>query len=157
MRQSLVLLGLCVAVGCGAARPPPAELDGRWSTTAAACAGGVAVEFGEDAISAIYGRERQILFHHPRYEVQGAGQDFRVRITYDLPQLPGGARSAGAHGVLVLIRAGARLEPVSHTLIDPRTGAARMRISDDPAARALMLTPCDAHPWREALRGRTRL
>lgn len=158
VRQLIASFGLSVAAaGCGTPPPPPAELSGLWSAGEAACRGGVGVEFGAEAIAAVYEDERQTLFQHPRYAVQTHGDDFRVRITYDLPRLAGGASSAGAHGVLVLARAGSLLAPVSHTLVDPRTGAARMRISDDSAVTALTLTPCGDHPWREPLRGRSRI
>jgi hypothetical protein len=153
-RQLIAWLGLSVAAGCSSAQPPP-ELAGLWSAGEAACRGGVGVVFGAEAIEAVYDDERQTLFEHPQYELEAAGEDFRVRITYDLPQLPGGARAAGAHGVLVLARDGDAIAPVSNTLIDPRTGAARTRIGADPAVRALTLTPCGDHPWREPLRGRS--
>jgi hypothetical protein len=156
VRQLIAWFGLSVATGCGAAQPPPAELSGLWSPSEAACAGGVGVEFGAEAIAAVYEDERQTLFHHPRYQVEAGGERFRVRITYDLPRIAGGVRSAGAHGVLVLERDGAVIAPVSNTLVDPRTGAARMRIADDPAVTALTLTPCGDHPWREPLRGLIR-
>jgi hypothetical protein len=153
-RQLIAWLGLSVAAGCGASQPPPAELSGLWSASQPACEAGVGVEFGAEAIDAVYENERQTLFLHPRYTVEGVGDAFRVRITYDLPRFVGGARSAGAYGVLVLAREGAMIAPASHTLMDPRTGAARVRIADDPATTALTLTPCGAHPWREPLRGR---
>lgn len=156
-RQFIALLGLSVAAGCEASQPPPAELSGLWSAGQAACAAGVGVEFGTEAIEAVYEHERQTLFQHPSYEVEAAGDAFRVRIIYDLPRITGGVRAAGAHGVLVLQRQGAMIAPVSHTLIDPRTGAARLRIADDPAAAALTLTPCGDHPWRETLRGRSQI
>jgi len=156
-RQFIALLGLSVAAGCGASQPPPAELYGLWSAGPAACNAGVGVEFGAEAIEAVYEDERQTLFQHPRYQVEATGAEFRVRILYDLPRLAGGARSAGAHGVMVLAREGERIAPVSHNLVDPRTGAARMRIAEDPAVRALTLTPCGDHPWREPLRGRSQL
>lgn len=157
VRQLIAWLGLSVAAGCTAAQPPPAELSGLWSAGPAACAAGVGVEFGAEAIEAVYEDERQTLFLHPRYEIEAAGDDFRVRISYDLPRVAGGARSAGAHGVVVLARQGASIAPISHSLVDPRTGAARLRIADDPAATALTLTPCGEHPWRETLRGRSHL
>jgi hypothetical protein len=158
VRQFIALLGLSVAAGCGATQPPPAELSGLWSAGPAACNAGVGVEFGAEAIAAVYEDERQTLFDHPRYQVEAAGDAFRVRITYDLPRITGGTRSAGAHGVVVLARQGEGLAPVSHNLVDPRTGAARLRIAaDDPAMRALTLTPCGDHPWRAPLRGRSQL
>lgn len=150
-------ISLSVASACGAAAPPPAELAGLWSAGDAACRAGVGVEFGMEAIQAVYEDERETLFAHPRYEVQAEGRDFRVRITYDLPHAAGGAQSAGAHGVVVLARDGARLTPVQHNLIDGRTGAARVRIDDDPVDTLLALTPCGAHPWREPLRGRSEI
>ncbi len=156
-RQLIASFGLLVAAGCAAPQPPPAELSGLWSAGEAACRGGVGIEFGTEAIEAVYEHERQTLFQHPTYAVQARGDEFRVRITYDLPRFAGGASTAGAHGVLVLKRAGSMLAPVSHTLVDPLTGAARMRLGDDPAVRALTLTPCGEHPWREPLRGRNRI
>lgn len=156
-RRLIAWIGLSVAAGCGAVQPPPVELTGFWSANAAACAAGVGVEFGQEAIVAVYRDERQTLFQHPRYEVEAVGDTFRVRITYDLPRLPGGAGSAGARGMVVLARQGAVIAPVSHTLMDARTGAARTRIAHDPAAVALTLTPCGDHPWRERLRGRSQV
>jgi hypothetical protein len=157
-RLLIASLGLSVAAGCTSSQPPPAELSGLWSAGPAACDAGVGIEFGAEAISAVYDEERQDLFQHPRYEVEAVGDEFRVRIRYDLPRVAGGARSVGAHGVVVLEREGATISPVSHILVDPRTGAARLRIADDPAATALTLTPCGNHPWREEpLRGRRQV
>jgi hypothetical protein len=63
---------------------------------------------------------------------------------------------AGAHGVLVLVRQpDGGIAPLTHSIVDARTGSSRMRIADDPAVQALTLAPCGAHPWREDLRGRT--
>lgn len=154
-RQLIAWLALSVAGGCGASQPPPAELAGLWSAGPAACAAGVGVEFGAEAIAAVYEDERDVLFQHPRYHVEGRDEQFRVRITYDLPRVPGGARSAGAYGIVVLAREGATIAPVTHALVDPRTGAARLRIENDPAVTALTLTPCGNHPWQEPLRGRS--
>lgn len=155
-RRLIACLALTVAGGCNSSQPPPAELAGLWSAGPAACAAGVGVEFGAEAISAVYEDDRQVLFQHPRYHVEGRDERFRVRITYELPRIPGGARSAGAHGILVLAREGAVIAPVSHALVDPRTGAARLRIENDPAVTALTLTPCGDHPWQEPLRGRSQ-
>ncbi|HYD73578.1 MAG TPA: hypothetical protein VEF55_10595 [Candidatus Binatia bacterium] len=157
LRQLIAWLGLSVAAGCTGSQPPPAELSGLWSAGQAACQAGVGVEFGQEAIEAVYEDERQTLFLHPQYQVEALGDEFRVRISYDLPRVIGGARSAGAHGVVVLAREGAAIAPVSHNLVDPRTGAARLRIAEDPAVTALTLTPCGDHPWREPLRGRSQL
>lgn len=148
---------ICVALAlsaCGRANPP-AELWGLWSAGDAACAAGVGVRFGADAIAAVYQHQRETLFKHPIYEVETAGDRFRVRILYELPDQAGGARSVGAHGVLVLARDGTGLAVASHNLLDPRTGAARVRINDDPAVSLLTLEPCGDHPWREGLRGRS--
>jgi hypothetical protein len=152
----LVLAGLCFSVvsGCGAPAPPPAELSGLWSTGQASCDAGIGVRFGVDAIEAVYDDERQTLFEHPRYQTEQADGAFRVRITYALPRLAGGARSAGAHGVVVLARHGEGLAPERHNLFYGQTGAALVRIEDDSAMATLTLVPCGAHPWREQLRGR---
>lgn len=151
-RWPLVGLGLALA-GCAGASPPE-ELSGLWSAGPAACAAGVGVRFRADAIEAVYDDEVETLFRRPSYSVEGAGDAFRVRIEYDLPDIAGGARSVGAHGVMVLSRDGDRISPTAHSLIDSRTGAVRMRIAEDPVSTLMSLEPCGAHPWREALRGR---
>ncbi len=113
------------------------------------------MRFGAEAIEVVYEDETQTLFDHPRYKLESSGETFRVRIIYDLPRVTGGARVAGAHGVLVLARQpDGSIAPVTHSISDARTGAARMRIAEDPAVQALTLAPCGAHPWREDLRGR---
>jgi hypothetical protein len=157
MQRAMALLSLVLlASACAGPSHPPAELNGLWSAGPAACAAGVGVRFQADAIEVVYEDATQILFDHPRYNLESSGQTFRVRITYDLPRVTGGARVAGAHGVLVLARQpNGGLAPINHSIIDARTGAARMRIGDDPAVQALTLSPCGAHPWREDLRGRT--
>ncbi len=155
-RTTALLFLLCLAPACAGPPPPPGELDGLWSAGPAACAAGVGVRFNADAIEVVYEDETQTLFDHPRYQIESAGETFRVRITYDLPRVTGGARVAGAHGVLVLARQpDGGIAPLTHSLIDPRTGAARMRIGDDPSVQALTLSPCGTHEWREDLRGRT--
>ncbi|MBI3437663.1 MAG: hypothetical protein HY054_03240 [Proteobacteria bacterium] len=68
-----------------------------------ACAAGVGIRFKADAIEAVYDTRTETLFAHPQYELRGRGP-FRVRIIYDLPQLPGGAHVAGARGVVELTR-----------------------------------------------------
>lgn len=156
-RSILALVGAALtAVACSGSRPP-AELSGLWSAGQAACAAGVGVRFASRAIEAVYRDQAETLFERPRYEVEERGTTvFRVRVTYQLPRLAGGVRVAGAHGVLVLARQpGGGIAPVSHTLIDARTGAARQRIVDDPAVTVLTLQPCGDHPWRDdELRGR---
>lgn len=150
----LALLSLALA-GCAGARPPT-ELEGLWSAGPAACASGVGVRFSAEAIEAVYDDEVETLFANPRYEVEADSADaFRVRIVYDL-LLPGGDRTDGAYGVLVLARqADGSIAPASHTIMDVRTGAARARLIDDPAVALLTLEPCGRHPWRQdALRGR---
>lgn len=152
-RAAIALFGLVLA-GCAAAKAePPAELNGLWSAGAAACAAGVGVRFRGDVIEAVYDDETETLFERPRYQVQHTGEAFRVRIVYDLPRGVGGPNSA--RGVLVLARQpNDGIAPIAHALLDGRTGAARVRIADDPAAALLTLEPCGAHPWREQLRGR---
>lgn len=151
------VLGLSLAVaGCGGAHAPH-ELRGLWSAGEAACAAGVGVRFENDAISAIYEEnQRQTLFAHPYYTVESRGDAFRVRITYQLPHQTGGARVAGAEGVIELVSAerGPGVEVASHNLLDHRTGSARVRIENDPAVDLLRLVPCGEHPWVEGLRGR---
>lgn len=144
--------------GCDAGRPP-VELSGLWSAGPAACAAGAGIRFGSDAISALYDNQRQVLFEHPRYDVETRGEArdeiFRVRILYALPVQPGGASSVGAHGVILLIRDhDGALRAISHTLVDPRTGSVSMRIAGDPALAALALKPCGAPRPGEGLRGR---
>lgn len=151
----LAVLGLALAAASCAGTEPPAELSGLWSAGPAACEAGVGVRFEADAIEVVYERQVETLFDNPRYHLERGGDNFRIRITYDLPRMTGGARSVGAHGVIVLTRADdGRIAPQMHNLIDGRTGAARTRITDDPAVTALSLQPCGAHPWREGLRGR---
>lgn len=155
MFRALVLLGLALAAaGCGSARTPE-QLSGLWSAGPAACEAGVGVRFGAGAIEAVYDRRTEVLFAHPRYELQHGQAETRIRITYDLPRVAGGVRIAGAHGVLVLSRrADGGIAPVSHHLVDGRTGAVRVRMQDDPAQDLLTLQPCGPSPWRERLRGR---
>lgn len=155
MRSIIAWLGFSALAGCSNASPPPPELAGLWSAGPAACAAGVGIRFNVDAIEAVYEREHETLFAEPHYEVEESGDDFRVRITYDLPRPVGGAAVVGAHGVLVLARDGAGIAPAGHNLIDHRTGAARMRIDGDPALTAMTLQPCGRHPWRDDLRGLT--
>jgi len=157
MQRAMALLSVMLLVAaCAQPSHPPAELAGLWSAGPAACAAGVGVRFQEDAIEVVYEDSTQTLFDQPRYKLESSGRSFRVRITYDLPRVTGGARVAGAHGVLVLARQpNGSIAPLMHTISDARTGSARMRIGDDPAAQALTLSPCGAHPWREDLRGRT--
>lgn len=156
MQRAAALLCLTfLASACAEPSHPPAELGGLWSAGPAACAAGVGVRFEADAIEVVYDDETQTLFDRPRYRLESSGETFRVRITYDLPRVTGGARVAGAHGVLVLARQpDGGLAPLTHSIVDARTGSARMRIGEDPAVQALTLTPCGAHPWREDLRGR---
>lgn len=152
MKRALIALaGLLLAAGCGGDEPP-AELAGLWSANQAACAAGVGVQFGPRAIAAVYREQREVLFGRPRYRVESRNP-FRVRILYQLPRPAGGARS-GAFGELVLVRdAEGGLAPARHAIVDARTGAARVRIADDPAAVALTLEPCGPNRWRGGLRG----
>lgn len=154
-RSAIVIFGLVLA-GCAAATAaPPTELNGLWSAGPAACANGVGVRFRGDVIEAVYDDESETLFERPRYQVQHGGEAFRVRIVYDLPSSAGGSSATGAHGVLVLARQpDDTIAPIAHTLVDGRTGAARVRIAGDPVINLMTLEPCGAHPWREQLRGR---
>ena len=114
------------------------------------------VQFGANTIDAIYDQHRETLFDHPSYQIESTGGEFRVRILYPLPEQPGGAHSAGAHGVLILARShDGGLRAFSHTLVDPRTGSVRMRISDDAALQALTLQPCGHRHHGAGLRGRS--
>lgn len=155
-RMPLIIawLALALASGCAKAAPPP-ELDGLWSAGQAACDAGVGIRFTPEAILAVYEDEAEVLFAAPHYELQQGGAAFRVRISYALPRPVGGAAVNGAHGVLVLEREGGRLQATAHNLIDQRTGAARLRIEDDPAMMTMSLTPCGRHVWRDDLRGMT--
>jgi hypothetical protein len=154
-RAAALLLSLCLAPACAGPAPAPAELAGLWSAGPAACAAGVGVRFNADEILVVYEDETQTLFDHPRYNLESSGGSFRVRITYELPRVTGGVRVAGAHGVITLVRQpNGGLAPIAHSISDVRTGAARVRLSDDPIVRALTLSPCGPHPWKEDLRGR---
>ena len=120
-----------------------------------ACAAGVGIRFKADAIEAIYDRQVETLFDSPRYEVRGRGP-FRVRIVYDLPRLAGGAHVAGARGVVELTRRqDGSIAPTLHNLLDPRTGAARVQLVNDPAVAALTLTSCAPGTWRADVRERS--
>jgi len=154
-RATALLFVLCLAPACAGPSSPPPELGGLWSAGPAACAAGVGVRFNTDAIEVVYEDETATLFEHPRYELESSGQSFRVRITYSLPRVTGGARVAGTHGVVVLARQpSGGIAPLTHAIVDGRTGSARLRLADDPAVTALTLAPCGADPWKEDLRGR---
>lgn len=153
-RMAMALSALAL-VGCAGADPPE-ELAGLWSPGPAACAAGVGVRFEADAIEAVYAEQVETLFARPRYEVEANDDDsFVVRIDYDLPRIAGAARSPNQYGMLLLERqADGGIAPHAHALVDPRTGAMRTRIVDDPVARLLTLQPCGPHPWSGGLRGR---
>lgn len=154
MRRGLTILACSlVLAGCGGSRPP-AELAGLWSAGPAACEAGVGVRFTSEAIETVYDDRSETLFAHPHYTLEGAGDARRVRITYELPRRPGGAQSVGARGLIVLTRGDdGRIIPETHNLLDGRTGAARLRIADDPARQVLALEPCGPNPWSVGLRG----
>lgn len=154
VRGIIAWLGVALAAGCAESAPPP-ELDGLWSANQAACDAGVGIRFTPEAIAAIYHDETEVLFAAPAYDLERGGELFRVRISYALPRPVGGAAVVGARGVLVLERNGGRLEAAAHNLIDHRTGAARLRLENDPAMMTMSLQPCDLHPWRDDLRGLT--
>src|SRR5688572_3856110 len=151
---ALALACLPALASCASDGAPPI-LSGLWSAGPAACEAGVGIRFQSDAIEAVFEEESEPLFERPRYSLERREDVTRVRIEYALTQAPGGARVAGAYGVLVLERGvDGRLKPTSHNLIDRLTGSARLRLADDPALSALALSPCGDHPWNEELRGR---
>lgn len=153
IRFSVLFLALA---GCGEAAVPE-QLSGLWSSGPAACEAGVGVRFADQAIEAVYDNRTETLFLRPRYTVEQDGRGVRIRIVYDLPTLPGGARSAGARGVVVLSqRRDGQIAPVSHQLIDGRTGAVRLRLQRDPASDLLRLRRCGPSVplWEAGLRGR---
>lgn len=143
---SFILLALAA---CRAG--PPAQLAGLWSTGPASCSAGIGLEFNEKSVDAVYAADRQILFLNPRYEMRGGGDEFRVRIRYDVTK---------AHktlvGVLDLQRQrDGSLRPIAHRIHDTLTGATRLRVGEDPLALALMVRPCAPNAWNGDLRGRT--
>jgi hypothetical protein len=153
-RGFTVLAGVLFLTGCGEASHPPEELAGLWSAGPAACEAGVGVRFTSEAIETVYGERAETLFAHPHYTMEGEGDTRRVRITYELPTRPGGAQTVGARGVLLLARGDdGRIIPEMHNLLDGRTGAARLRLADDPAREVLALEPCGPSPWGAGLRG----
>lgn len=148
MWRALLLCGLIgLTAGCDAG--PPRALHGLWSAGPAACAAGVGLEFGEDAIAAVYGSERETLFVRPRYSESHVGGAMQVAIDYELPQ------GGGMEGRLVLRRGDdGWLRPVSHLMRNKLTGAARAPIGEDRTALALTVRPCAPDAWLEGLRGR---
>jgi hypothetical protein len=153
-RSFLGVAGLALATACAA--PAPEQLSGLWSANAASCDAGVGVRFNRDSIEVVYAHGSEPLFARPRYDLERTGEDFRVRIDYDLPRQAGGAASVGAHGVIVLAPDGrGGVTPDRHMLVDPRTGAVRIRFVGDPAVDALTLQPCDGRLPGAELRGRT--
>lgn len=137
----IALVGLAFAAGCSPPAPP-AELQGLWSAGPAACAEHVGVRFTPHAIVAAYQEQTETLFARPRYEVL-TQEPFRVRIEYQLPQRVRAAGAIGGRGVIVLAQAeDGRIEAESHALLDGRTGAARMRMQNDPAVSLFTLEPC---------------
>ncbi|MCR6645680.1 MAG: hypothetical protein NVV62_14785 [Terricaulis sp.] len=148
---ALALLGL--AAGCGGVSAPPQALHGLWGPSVAACEAGVGVRFTPGAVVAAYQDQAEPLFAAPRYEVLNA-DPFRVRIEYRLPAKAG---PGAGRGVLVLAQDEAgRLSAVTHAFLDARTGAARLRLEGDPAARLMALQPCGPRPGSATgLRGLT--
>lgn len=155
-KSLFAVVGAALAAAACTGSRPPEELSGLWSAGEAACAAGVGVRFASGAIEAVYDDEAETLFRHPRYDVEARGRAFRVRITYELPPLASAPHAVGGRGVLILARkSDGGVAPISHTLIDGRTGAARQRIQNDPAVTALTLQPCGDQLWRDdELRGR---
>lgn len=153
-RAAKIIAGLCLAVAGCAPAAPPGELAGLWSASPSACQAGVGVRFEADSISMVYRNNAEVLFAHPHYEML-TGAEFRVRVTYRLPPTAGGARDPGARGMFVLARrADGAIAAEKHNLLDGRTGAARLRIEQDPLAALLTLVPCEPSASAMGLRGR---
>jgi hypothetical protein len=146
---AFVCLGGCSRGG------PPEELAGLWSSGPAGCEAGIGVQFEPGAVAAHYVAGREPLLKGTAYEIERRGARVRVRIAYDLPTSPGGVRSPGARGVLVVERGDdGWLNAVAHRLEDSRTGSARINIGPDPIASAFHLRKCGPGAWIEGLRGR---
>ncbi len=144
-----LLLGGLLALTASCDSGPPRALHGLWSAGPAACAAGVGLEFGEDAIAAVYGSEREALFVRPRYRESHTATGMRVSIDYELPQ------GRGMEGRLVLQRGDdGWLRPVSHLMRNKLTGAVRAPIGEDRTALALTVRPCAPDAWLAGLRGR---
>lgn len=152
MRASAAILTLCLASSACAPSAPPRDLDGLWSAGPAACEAGVGLRFGADAIEAVYDGEAETLFDQPRYRTERRHGALYVRIRYELPSE---SAHGASYGELVLRRRNdGWLTPVSNRWIDARTGAARLRIGDDPLKDALTVRPCAPNAWIANLRGR---
>lgn len=143
------------AAGC-LDSPPPPELQGLWSGGPAACAAQMGVRFLSDEVTAAFDDGRtQALLHDPEYAVERRGARLRVRISYALPA-PDDAPELAARGALTLERdSDGWLNVADHRLQDARTGAVRLILNDDPAARAFRLRRCGPDAWIEGLRGTT--
>ena len=155
LRLAGALTLTCALAAC-ADQGPPRELAGLWSAGPAACAADIGVRFEPGEVALRYAPEQsQTLMESPRYALERRGARLRVRISYRLPGA-GGDVARGARGVMVLERDNdGWLKVDSHLLEDTRTGAARVRLQDDPVARAFRLRQCGPNAWIEGLRGMT--
>lgn len=125
-----------------------------WSAGPAACSARIGLEFGAEAIEAIYVDEREALVERPHYEVI-QDEPFRVRIRYRLPGGPAVRRTG--EGIIDLERiSDGSLRPVAHRFENDFTGAVRMSIGADPMVQAMTVRPCDQNAWIGDLRGRRR-
>lgn len=150
MPTRLAILCLLLLSACTGGQAPPRQLAGMWSAGPAACAARIGLEFGPQAVEAVYVDEREALIVRPRYEVL-QDEPFRVRIRYRLPAARGG------EGVIELARgADGWLRPTAHRFENGLTGAVRLSIGQDPMLQAMTVRPCDRNAWIADLRGRRR-
>jgi hypothetical protein len=141
-RALAILLVAGAATGCAKTRAP-AELDGLWSRSLAACAAGLGVTFRADAVRARFGADTFVLLADPHYEVRDSGASAMVRIDYRLPSAPGGVNAALGRGVIQLERTAAgRLAPHGAWFVDLQTGSARAALAPGPLSSALDLGLC---------------
>lgn len=154
MRAPALALVCALLLGCSSGGAPPRQLAGMWSAGPAACSARIGLEFGAEAIEAIYVDEREALVERPRYEVI-QDEPFRVRIRYRLPGNAAVRRSGEGIIDLERIRDGS-LRPVAHRFENELTGAVRLSIGADPMVQAMTVRPCDQNAWIGDLRGRRR-
>ncbi len=139
---------LAVAFVTACADEAPRELEGLWSRSEGACALGAGVRFETGAVRVLFGRHERVLFEAPKYRVERRGPTSRITINYESPAASG---RDGARGVLILERgADDWVRPASHQFADKMTGAVRMRLGDEDAARFFTLHRCADPPSSRA-------